>query len=65
MSRIDKEHSRKCPFLPTPVIISVLNEHKMNRIKEIRKREREDKGGKAHACVESNAIKVCRVGRNI
>ena len=59
--------------------MSILNKHKINKIKEAereREREREKEGGERErekgnkgaiidACMKSNAIKICRVGRCI
>jgi len=60
--------------------MSILNKHKINKIKEAerererererggereREREKGNKGAIIDACVKSNAIKICRVGRCI
>jgi len=59
--------------------MSILNKHKINKIKEAererererkrggreREREKGNKGAIIDACMKSNAIKICRVGRCI
>lgn len=54
-------HSQNVLPVPTPVIMPVLNECKASRT------EKRERGGtdEVNARAKPNAIKVCRVGRNV